>query len=191
MNKLITKPIVLFGPSGSGKSTLLAKLFDEFPGQFSFVVSHTTRQPRQGEQHGAAYYFVTKDEFTKMIQNQEFIEHAEFSGNHYGTSIKAVEDVEKLGKICILDIEINGVRQVKRSRLNPRFLYISPPSLDVLKQRLLSRGTETEESLKKRLDTAVVEQEFANTPNAFDSKIINLDLDTAYKQFKEFIFGDC
>ncbi|PVV04952.1 hypothetical protein BB560_000532 [Smittium megazygosporum] len=190
MNQVLKRPIVLFGPSGSGKSTLLKKLFAEFPDKFAFVVSHTTRSPRVGEKHGEAYYFVPKDEFLDLVKKNGFIEHAQFSGNYYGTSVQAVKDVQKLGKICILDIEINGVKQVKKTDLNPRFIFISPPSLEVLKERLLNRGTETEESIKKRLETAVLEQEYANTPNAFDIKIVNNDLETAYNSLRSFILEE-
>ncbi|OMH81058.1 Chitin synthase 7 [Zancudomyces culisetae] len=99
-------PIVFFGPSGSGKSTLLKLLFNEFPNQFGFSISHTTRAPRKGETNGIEYHFVTRDEFLEGVKKNEFIEHAEFSGNLYGTSIKAVKDVIDSGKTCVLDIEM-------------------------------------------------------------------------------------
>lgn len=101
-----TTPIVVSGPSGSGKSTLLKRLFDAYPDRFGFSVSHTTRSPRPGEQEGKDYYFVTKDEFHKLVTENGFIEHAKFGSNFYGTSKKAVEDVAKRGQTCILDIEM-------------------------------------------------------------------------------------
>lgn len=100
------RPIVISGPSGAGKSTILKRLFDEFPDNFGFSVSHTTRGPRAGEEDGRHYHFVTKDEFLNLIENKGFIEHAQFGGNHYGTSIKAVEDIAAKGRTCILDIEM-------------------------------------------------------------------------------------
>lgn len=100
------RPIVISGPSGTGKSTILTRLFEEYPDKFGFSVSHTTRGPRGGEQHGKEYYFVTKEEFTDLIDKKGFIEHAQFGDNYYGTSIKAVNDIAEKGRICILDIEM-------------------------------------------------------------------------------------
>lgn len=100
------RPIVISGPSGAGKSTILKRLFDEFPDKFGFSVSHTTRSPRAGEQNGREYHFVTKEEFLDLIEKKGFIEHAQFGGNYYGTSVKAVEDIAEKGRICILDIEM-------------------------------------------------------------------------------------
>jgi guanylate kinase len=100
------QPIVISGPSGAGKSTILKRLFDEFPGKFGFSISHTTRGPRGTEQDGKEYYFVTKEEFLELIEKKGFVEHAQFGGNHYGTSIKAVNDIAERGQVCILDIEM-------------------------------------------------------------------------------------
>ena len=100
------RAVVISGPSGTGKSTILKKLFQEFPDKFGFSVSHTTRSPRKGEEHGKDYHFVTKEEFLDLVDKKGFIEHAQFGSNNYGTSIKAVEDIAKQGKICILDIEM-------------------------------------------------------------------------------------
>jgi guanylate kinase len=100
------RAIVISGPSGAGKSTILKRLFEEYPDKFGFSVSHTTRGPRGGEQHGKDYYFVSKEEFLDLVDQKGFIEHAQFGDNHYGTSIKAVNDIAEKGKICILDIEM-------------------------------------------------------------------------------------
>ena len=100
------RPIVVSGPSGSGKSTLLNRLFDQYPDHFGFSVSHTTRGPREGEQHGKHYHFTDKDEFLTMVNESGFIEHAQFGSNLYGTSVKAVKDVADKGIVCILDIEM-------------------------------------------------------------------------------------
>ncbi|CAI2179932.1 7004_t:CDS:2 [Funneliformis geosporum] len=156
------RPVVVSGPSGSGKSTLLKRLFKDYPDKFGFSVSHTTRSPRQGEENGVHYHFVSRDEFVKLVNQNQFIEHAEFSGNLYGTSIEAVRSVSSLGKICILDIELNGVKSVKRTDLNARFVFIKPPSLESLKERLLGRNTETEESIQARLDAAKEELAYAD-----------------------------
>jgi len=185
------KLIVLSGPSGGGKSTLLNRLLNEYPNCFSFSVSHTTRVPRPGEQHGKDYYFVTRDEMLKAIEDGKFLEHAEFGGNIYGTSVQAVRDVQSTGRICILDVEIQGVRSIRKTDLNPRYIFVKPPSVEVLEQRLRARGTETEESLKKRLDRARIDlKEVEDEPRLFDHVIINDDLEIAYKHFLSVLKDD-
>ncbi|KAG1219982.1 hypothetical protein G6F35_007041 [Rhizopus arrhizus] len=104
------KIFVISGPSGSGKSTLLKKLFSEYPSTFGFSISHTTRKPRPGEQDGKDYHFVEKEHMISEVEAGKFIESATFSGNMYGTSIKAVEDVVAQGKVCVLDIDMQGVK---------------------------------------------------------------------------------
>ncbi|ODV62988.1 guanylate kinase [Ascoidea rubescens DSM 1968] len=184
------RPIVVSGPSGAGKSTLLKKLFAEFPDSFGFSVSNTTRKPRPGEVNGKDYNFVTVDEFKTLIDENKFIEWAQFSGNYYGTTIKAVEDVSKVAKkTCILDIDMQGVISVKKTDLNARYLFLSPPSITELHNRLEGRGTETPESLKKRIDTASKEMEFAKT-GVHDQIIVNDDLEKAYTELKKFIFSE-
>jgi guanylate kinase len=111
------RPIVISGPSGAGKSTILKRLLEEYPDKFGFSISHTTRSPRAGEENGREYHFVTKEEFLDLIDKNGFIEHAQFGGNHYGTSIKTVEEIAEKGRICILDIEME-VRQLYRSVLD-------------------------------------------------------------------------
>ena len=106
------QPIVVSGPSGSGKSTLLKRLFQEYPGQFDLSVSHTTRAPREGEEHGREYNFTTKDDFLKLVDDGGFIEHAQFGSNLYGTSVQAVKDVADKGRICVLDIEMEVRRRL-------------------------------------------------------------------------------
>ncbi|KAK8391351.1 hypothetical protein O3P69_017155 [Scylla paramamosain] len=185
--KMMPRPLVLCGPSGAGKSTLMKKLFDEFGSYLGFSVSHTTRSPRIGEEHGKHYYFVTVEEMEKAIDNKEFIEHAKYSGNLYGTSRKAVDDVLSNGKICILDIDLQGVQQVKETDLQAYYVFIRPPSIEHLRERLLARGTETEESLKRRLDTAEKEMAYGEQESNFDKVIVNDDLERAYQELKEFV----
>lgn len=181
------RPVVVSGPSGTGKSTLLKKLFAEFPDTFGFSISHTTRAPRAGEQHGREYYYASKEDFLDLVSRNGFIEHAQFSGNHYGTSVQAVKDVAEKGRICILDIEMEGVKQVKLTDLNARFLFLSPPSLEELESRLRGRGTETEESLGKRLEQAKNELEFSKQPGAHDKIVVNDDLDKTYGELRDWI----
>ncbi|KAF9518650.1 hypothetical protein BS47DRAFT_1370972 [Hydnum rufescens UP504] len=147
------RPLVVFGPSGTGKSTLLKQLFGKHPDKFGFSISHTTRQPRTGEANGREYHFVSRDEFLSLVSAGAFIEHAQFSGNLYGTSVQAVGEVAKLGRRCILDIDAQGVRTIKAKHpeLQAVFVFIAPPSLDALKSRLVGRGTETEEQCEADL----------------------------------------
>ncbi|KAG1683567.1 Guanylate kinase [Nymphon striatum] len=186
----LPRPLVICGPSGSGKSTILKKLFEEYGKYLGFSISHTTRQPRPGEVNGREYHFVTKPEMEDAIKAGDFIEHTQFSGNLYGTSKKAIQDVQNQGKICILDIEVEGVKNIKKTNVNPQYIFVKPKNLQVLEERLRGRGTETETSLRKRLDTAESELEYGETTGNFDAIIINDSVDDAYKQLKEVIVSD-
>jgi len=181
---------VLCGPSGSGKSTVLKKLLAEYEDCFGFSVSHTTRSPRPGELDGKDYHFVARDDMTNLIEKDAFIEHATFSGNMYGTSKQAVQTVLQSGKICILDIDVQGVKSVKKTDLKPKYVFIKPPSLQVLEERLRGRGTESEESLNKRLSAAAQELEYGETEGNFDIIIVNDDVDAAYENLKQFVIHD-
>ncbi|XP_032333184.1 guanylate kinase isoform X2 [Camelus ferus] len=156
------RPVVLSGPSGAGKSTLLKRLLQEHGSIFGFSVSHTTRNPRPGEENGKDYYFVTREVMQRDIAAGDFIEHAEFSGNLYGTSKAAVRAVQAMNRICVLDVDLQGVRNIKKTDLQPIYICVQPPSLDVLEQRLRQRNTETEESLAKRLAAARADMESRN-----------------------------
>ncbi|KAF7650566.1 hypothetical protein LDENG_00123740 [Lucifuga dentata] len=179
------RPVVLSGPSGAGKSTLLKKLMKEYDGVFGFSVSHTTRKPRPGEENGKDYHYVSRELMQAGIDNGEFIENAEFSGNIYGTSKAAVQDVQAQNLICILDIDMQGVKNIKNTDLNPIYISIQPPSMAVLEKRLRDRKTESEESLQKRLNAAQVDMEISKEPGLFDVVIINDKLEDAYQQLKE------
>lgn len=156
---------------------------------FLTLTLDTTRSPRNGEENGREYHFVTREQFLADIKDGKFLENAEFSGNLYGTSFKAVQDVQAAGKICILDIEMQGVKNVKASELTARYIFIKPPSLEVLEKRLRSRNTDSEQSIQKRLSIAQEELKFSETPGIHDKIIINDDVDRAYRELKEFIFG--
>lgn len=183
-------PLVICGPSGSGKSTILKAVMAQpkYKDLLSFSVSHTTRQPRPGELHGREYYFTDRDSMRAEIEAGKFIESAEYSGNLYGTSKESVHRCKSRGKICVLDIDSQGVRSLKKvSNLTPVYVFVKPPSLSALEERLTSRKTETEESLKKRLDAAREEMAFGEERGVFDAIIINDDLDKAVAQLTAII----
>jgi len=180
-------PLVLCGPSGAGKSTLLKKMMEKYKQYFGFSVSHTTRPARPGEKDGVAYNFVSKEDMQRAIANDEFIEHATFAGNMYGTSKAAVETVMERGLICILDIDVQGVISMKKTAFNSNYVFIMPPNTKVLEERLKGRGTETEESLQKRLNLATRDMEYGQTKGNFDIIIVNDELDTAYASLMEFL----
>ncbi|XP_053178422.1 guanylate kinase 1b [Scomber japonicus] len=181
------RPVVLSGPSGAGKSTLMKRLMKDHEGVFGFSVSHTTRNPRPGEEDGKDYHYTTKEAMQEGIERGDFIENAEFSGNMYGTSKAAIEDVQAQNLICILDVDIQGVNRIKETDLNPIYISIQPPSMEILEKRLRDRQTETEESLQKRLEAARIDMELSKEPGVFDVIIINDDLERAYEELKEIL----
>lgn len=182
--------IVICGPSGSGKSTLLKILMNEYPDCFGFSISHTTRNPREGEVPGKDYYFVSRGEMLEAVRKGEFVEHTEFSGNIYGTSKKAVNSVIQRGRICILDIEIEGVKNIKNTDFDAKYIFIKPPSIQVLEDRLRGRGTETEESIQKRLARAKTELAYGETPGNFDIVLVNDNATETYQELKKFLKKD-
>ncbi|TYJ58207.1 guanylate kinase [Cryptococcus floricola] len=189
---VINRPLVMCGPSGTGKSTLLKTLFANHPGQFGFSISHTTRQPRAGEEDGKDYYFVTREDFLARVGNGEFLEWAEFGGNCYGTTFAALTALHP--RRCILDIELQGVLQLKAKAplqeppLSPVFLFVSPPTIPQLKERLSGRGTETEQSIRKRLDAAKAELTYAQE-GKHDVVVVNDDLKEAGRKLELVAMG--
>ncbi|XP_034149852.1 guanylate kinase 1b isoform X5 [Esox lucius] len=184
------RPVVLSGPSGAGKSTLLKMLLRDFDGVFGFSVSHTTRSPRPGEVDGKDYHFSNREAMQEDIDDGKFIENAEFSGNLYGTSKSSVDDVRAQGLICILDVDIQGVGNIKQTDLDPIYVSIQPPSMEILEKRLRDRNTETEESLQKRLEAARVDMELSNEPGMFDMVIVNDDLEEAYEKLQSVLIEE-
>jgi len=188
-NCSVLQPLVVCGPSGVGKGTIITKFMEEHGGSndFVFTVSHTTRKPRKGEINGLHYHFTDYDSMKGAISQGEFLEFAEVHGNLYGTSIKSLRDVN--GKRPILDIDVQGIKNVKShvkedsSVLQPKYIFISPPSMETLRTRLESRGTETEESLKRRTENARAEMEYGTTEGNFDEIVVNDDLEKACDDF--------
>ena len=144
---------VISGPSGAGKGTVCSAFMDKHP-ECMLSVSATTRSPRPGEQDGVNYFFLTVDEFEEKIANDGFLEHAVFCGNHYGTPKDAVLKAIENGKDVILEIEVQGAMQVKSHYPEAVFVFVAPPSMEVLEARLRGRGTETDEVIAGRLARA-------------------------------------
>lgn len=171
---------VISAPSGTGKSTLINRLRAEFP-RLAFSVSYTTRAPRAGEENGREYHFVDAETFIRLRDAGELAEWAEVHGNFYGTSRPAVQKMLDQGRDVLFDIDVQGSRQLRRAFAHGAFVFLFPPSMRVLEQRLRGRGTETEESLAKRLANARRELEQAEL---FDYWIVNDDLDRAYRDLR-------
>ena len=171
---------VISGSSGVGKGTLLKLFLAKHP-EFKLSVSCTTRKPREGEENGVNYFFLTKEEFKNHIKNDEFLEWAEFSGNIYGTQKAYVERKLSEGKNLILELDTTGALNVKAKMPNACLIFILPPSFEELEARLRGRHTETEEAIQKRLETVKIEIERSNQ---FDYKIINDNLDRALAELE-------
>lgn len=174
---------VFSGPSGVGKGTLKAKLFEEFADRIAYSVSATTRGPREGEVDGKDYFFISRQEFERRVKNNEFLEHAEFAGNCYGTPRAYVEKLLDSGMNVVLEIDVQGALQVMKSMPECVSVFILPPSFEELKHRLRGRGTETEEKVRERLETAKRELPYAPQ---YDYQIVNGgDIEAAYQSLRE------
>ena len=179
--------LVISGPSGVGKGTIIQRLF-EIDDNLYFSVSATTRNPRPGEINGVHYTFKTKEEFEHDIETGEMLEHAVFSGNYYGTPRSAIEERLSEGKDVILDIEIQGAKNVQKLMPEAKLVYILPPSIEELKHRLIGRNTEDEETRKCRLHTAY--SELHEAPEFYDYFIVNDVVENAAEKIKDIIEGE-
>ncbi len=168
--------LVISGPSGVGKGTVINRLFD-IDDDLYFSVSATTRTPRPGEADGVHYHFKTRSEFEHDIESGEMLEYAMFGGNYYGTPKSAVERKLSQGKDVVLDIEIQGARSVKRLMPEAVMVYILPPDMAELKNRLIGRNTEDEAAIKLRLETAY--RELREAPELYDFFVVNDTVDSA------------
>ena len=174
--------LVLSGPSGAGKSSLINKISDDI-GAYYFSISTTTRPIRDGEVDGVDYHFVSKEEFTNDIEEDNFLEHAIVHGNYYGTSLKPVRKALNVGKLVIFDIDVQGNMAIK-NRLGDitTSVFITPPTLSVLKNRLESRNTDSQEVIDSRIQMA--KREIQRT-SEYDYLVINDDLDVAAEVLKQ------
>ena len=180
------KVIIFSAPSGAGKSTIVQHLLSLFP-ELEFSISATSRAPRGQEKHGVEYYFFSADEFRKMIAEGKFVEHEEvYSGSFYGTLRSEVERIWAKGHTIVFDIDVQGGVNLKKIFGNQALsIFIQAPSVEILRERLIGRGTDTAEAIEKRVAKAASEMEFAD--GKFDYVLINDDLQTAKAEAEKVI----
>ena len=175
--------VVVSGFSGAGKGTLMKELLKRYD-NYALSISATTRNPRPGEENGREYFFVSKEEFEKLIAEDGLIEYANYVGNYYGTPKKFVEEKLDQGLDVILEIEIQGALQIKKKFPEALLLFVTPPSVDELERRLRGRGTETDEVIHGRMLRA---KEEGQGIDEYDNIVINDDLDVCVRQMHEII----
>ncbi len=173
---------IISGPSGSGKSSICQKLIERLPYRLS--VSATTRPPRDSERDGEQYYFMSRQEFLKELRKEGFLEHSEHFGNLYGTPRAAVEEAFHNGEVIVLEIDVNGARQLMDRMSEVFCIFVMPPSLQELERRLRGRGTDHEVSIRSRLDRAKMEIEQCAR---YDQQVVNDDLERSTELVRQLI----
>ncbi len=168
--------IVLSGFSGAGKGTIMKSLLSTYPGAYHLSISATTREPRMGEEDGREYFFKTTKEFEELIEEDGFLEYAKFNGNYYGTPRAYVEQLVEEGHVVLLEIEVQGALQVKKIYPHAILLFVTPPSAEELKNRLVGRGTEDKKTIADRLSISSKESYLMSR---YDYLIINDTLEEA------------
>jgi guanylate kinase len=179
--------IVLSGPSGVGKGTVRKAIFSQPDTAFEYSISVTTRPPREGEIDGVDYFFKTREEFEKMIKEGKLLEYAEFVGNYYGTPVDYVKETLEKGKDVFLEIEVQGARQVREKFPEGLFIFLVPPSLSELKNRITTRGTESEEVINNRLNVAKEEIEMMSL---YDYVVENDRVENAVEKIKAIVIAE-
>jgi guanylate kinase len=176
--------IVVSGPSGVGKDTVVSRFLQSAPDNFALSVSATTRAPRPGETEGREYYFVSRDEFERMTAAGDMLEYAEYNGNYYGTPRAMVDLSREAGRHVILIIEVQGAMKIRAAYPEALFIFIMPPSAEVLRERLRGRGTEDESAILRRIRAAEREMSFSER---YDHVIVNSDIDVCAAELAEII----
>ncbi len=176
--------IVLSGPSGVGKGTVRAAIFSKGEQKFVYSISATTRLPRTGETDGIDYFFKTREEFERMIQNKQLLEYAEYVGNYYGTPLEYVENTLASGKDVFLEIDVQGAIQVRELMPDGVFIFLTPPDLNELESRIVNRGTDSDEVIAKRMKTAREELELMKY---YDYSVVNDTVDNAVQKIEAII----
>lgn len=184
MNK--GRVFIISGPSGSGKDTVLKKVFEKLP-EIAFSISSITRPMRSGEIEGEKYNFVTREKFEAMLKNDEFLEYNSFVGNYYGTPKTPVINCIENGSDMLIEVDVNGAAQIRQKIKDAVSVFIMPPSLETLKNRLCGRGTDSNDIVEKRFAEAV--QEIARA-SEYDYIVVNNDIETAVDEFVSIIMSD-
>ena len=182
-----SKLIIFSAPSGAGKSSLIKKLIELSESTIDLSVSVTTREPRDGEVHGVDYFFISEQEFLKLEKQDAFLESANVHGYHYAPLKSFVDEKTSSGISVILDIDVQGFKQVKQTSQDNVSIFILPPSLEELEQRLFNRGSESAESIKKRLENALIELRSAEI---FDYVVVNDEFDNTIKILSSILFDE-
>ena len=177
------KLIILTGPSGVGKGTVIKEILGKEK-EFWLSISATTRKPREGEKDGENYYFLNQEKFKEMIEQNQFLEWAQFAGNYYGTPLSSVSEKIKNGFNVLLEIEVEGAKQIKEKFPNSLSIFLLPPDKAELERRIRNRGTEKEEAIKKRLLRANYE---ISASNQFDFALTNNNVDETAKKIIKLI----
>lgn len=182
----VGKVFVITGPSGVGKGTLIEQLLERVP-ELELSISATTREPRPGEVEGRDYFFLTPEEFRRRLEAGDFLEHASYSGNYYGTLKQEVEERLAEGRSVVLEIEVQGARQVRDALGDDAVLiFIAPPDEDVLRERLEGRGTDSPEAIDQRLRTAEIE---LGARSEFPLEVVNDEVQKAASQLETLVRG--
>lgn len=176
--------IVLSGPSGVGKGTVRKALFEEPDIDFQYSISMTTRQPRDGEVNGEDYFFVTREAFEQKIEDGEMLEYAEYVGNYYGTPKSFIDDTLASGRDVLLEIEVQGALQVKEKMPEGAYIFLTPPDLRALKERLIMRGTEQLDVIDRRVHAATKEIQMMAK---YDYAVVNDEVSLAVQRIKDII----
>lgn len=176
--------IVLSGPSGVGKGTVRKALFDQEDNQFEYSISMTTRDRRVGEVDGVDYFFRTREEFEKLIEEGQMLEYAEYVGNYYGTPLDYVEETRNSGKDVFLEIEVQGAMKVKEKVPDGVFIFLTPPDFSELKSRIINRGTDDLSVINERMTVAKAEIEMMRH---YDYAVVNDQVDLAVDRIKKII----
>jgi len=179
--------IVLSGPSGVGKGTVRKEIFSQQNTSFEYSISMTTRSPRAGEVDGVDYFFKSREEFEDLIEQGKLLEYAEFVGNYYGTPVDYVRETTLKGKDVFLEIEVEGAKQVREKFPDGLFIFLSPPSLSELKNRIVTRGTESEEIINNRMNVAREEIEMMHL---YDYVVENDTVENACEKIKAIIVAE-
>jgi guanylate kinase len=177
---------IVSAPSGSGKSTLVTKLFESVS-SLDFSISYTTRSPRGNEKNGKEYFFVSEPEFEAMVEAGEFLEHAKYDGNYYGTARRFMREAESHGHDLLLDIDVQGARQIKEAIAEAVSIFILPPNREKLEERLRHRAEDSEEVIRRRLDTA--RREIENYEK-YDYILVNNLLEQSADELKDIVLAE-